>query len=91
MQEDSPFANDAQVELFRRWTNCPNDFTNTPPGTASRAYQTLFADHVHVEAHKLLSYMRGDTKIPMKDFRAIQAVYMCEFSSDHDVVRKSVR
>lgn len=88
MQEDNQFASDAQLELFRRWTNCPNDFGNTPPGNANRAYQTLFADHVHVEAHKLLSYMRGDMKMPVKDFCAIQSVYMCEFSSDHDAVRK---
>lgn len=89
MQEDDQFASDAQVELFRRWTNCPSDFGNTPPGNASRAHQTLFADHVHVEAHKLLRYMRGDIKMPVKDFCAIQSVYMCEFSSDHDAVRKN--
>ncbi|MEO8645652.1 hypothetical protein [Pseudomonas sp.] len=89
MSHDDQFASDDDVELFRRWTGCTGDFVNTPPSFASRAYQQLFSDNVHIEAHKLLSYMRGGLKIPMKDFRAIQAVYMCEFSSDHREVREN--
>ncbi|WP_277758001.1 hypothetical protein [Pseudomonas sp. A34-9] len=87
MSQDDDFAGEDHAGLFRRWTDCPKDFANTPPSIASRAHQKLFADNVHIEAHKLLSYMRGGQKIPTKDFRAIQAVYMCEFFSDHRSVQ----
>lgn len=89
MSQGDQFASDDHVNLFRRWTDCPDDYVNTPPSLASRAYQKLFSDSVHIEAHKLLSYMRGELKIPAKDFRAIQSVYMCEFSSDHRLVKEN--
>jgi hypothetical protein len=60
MSHDDQFASDDDVDLFRRWTDCPNDFLNTPPSFASRAYQKLYAENSHerFSRHSSCIYVR---------------------------------
>lgn len=87
MKADAEIATEKQVQLFRSWMNCPEDYRNTPRELATQAYQKLYKYPIHVEAHQLLSYMRGELDIPIEHFKAMEDVYMCESSDDREAVR----
>ena len=91
LSDSNQDADAKQVEYFRMWVGCPEDFANTPDGVATQAYIKLSRHSVSIEAHKLLSYMRGRLAMPLKDFEAVQDVYMCDSSADREAVRNKYK
>lgn len=70
-------ASAEEVELFRAWANCPDDFENTPATTAGALYRRFVGPGAgYIQAWQLLEYMRGATLMPLRAFKTIEEVYM---------------